>query len=165
MWHVRDAAPSDAEELAEVHVAAWRAAHRRVLPDAVLDRLDISAGARHWEAVLGDPPPGSRVLVLEVGAGDGQVLAGVAVLGSRSPEVGVLEEIAVDPARWGGGGGRLLLRAATDALAQAGHAEAVLSVLPDNARALSLYESEGWTADGDEVDADGRVTYRRALKG
>jgi ribosomal protein S18 acetylase RimI-like enzyme len=165
MWHVRDAAPSDAGELAEVHVAAWRAGHRRVLPDAVLDGLDVAAGARRWAVVLGDPAPGSRVLVLEVGDGDDQVLAGLAVLGSRSPELGVLEEIAVDPARWGGGGGRVLLRAATDALGQAGHVEAVLSVLPDNARALSLYESEGWTADGGEVDADGRVTYRRSLTG
>ena len=85
--------------------------------------------------------------------------------GARSPEVGVLEEIAVDPARWGGGGGRVLLRAATDALARAGHSDAVLLVLADNTRAISLYESEGWVADGADLDADGRATYRRLLTG
>lgn len=165
MWHVRDAAPSDAGDLAVVHVAAWRAGHRRVLSDAVLDGLDVAAGARHWEAVLGDRVPGTQVLVLEAGAPDDRVLAGLAVLGARSPEVGVLEEIAVDPARWGGGGGRVLLRAATDALARAGHSDAVLLVLADNTRAISLYESEGWVADGADLDADGRATYRRALTG
>jgi len=169
MWHVRDGRVADAAALAAVHVAAWQVAYRGLVPDAVLDGLDVVAGAARWRDLIAATDPARAVLVLVADAdadavGDGgPVLAGMASVVARTPDLGELEEIVVDPARWGGGGGRVLLRAATDALRAAGSTEAVLRVLPANGRAVSLYESEGWVEDGSGTDADGRRTYRRSL--
>ena len=42
----------------------------------------------------------------------------------------------------------MLLMHVTDELANEGFSEAVLWVVPQNARAIGLYESEGWRRDG-----------------
>ena len=56
--------------------------------------------------------------------------------------------INLDPAHWGKGIGRALLQDVTTALSEMKFLEAVLWVVPENSRARSLYESEGWTEDG-----------------
>ena len=61
---------------------------------------------------------------------------------------GELYAMNLDPPHWGKGIGRALLRQATDALRELNFHEAVLWVIPENTRAVTLYESEGWVADG-----------------
>jgi ribosomal protein S18 acetylase RimI-like enzyme len=70
----------------------------------------------------------------------------------------------------GSGLGRLLLRAAEQALSDAGHGEAVLWVVAANQRARRFYERAGWYADGAEK-RDARlgfeiheVRYARGLR-
>jgi ribosomal protein S18 acetylase RimI-like enzyme len=92
----------------------------------------------------------SPVLVAVV---DGAV-AGFAALGRARDEasadsgLGELYALNVDPRYWGRGVGRSLLVAATRALSELGHADAILWVVLENERARALYESEGWAADG-----------------
>jgi GNAT superfamily N-acetyltransferase len=73
-------------------------------------------------------------------------------LGERpSPEqrgAGEVGAINLDPSHWGKGIGRSLLRDAMGALWSLGYREAILWVVPQNIRARSLYENEGWCADG-----------------
>ena len=48
---LRRATPSDAEIMAKLHVDAWRAAYRGLVPDAFLDALEVDRWAerfREW---------------------------------------------------------------------------------------------------------------------
>lgn len=47
-----------------------------------------------------------------------------------------------------------MLRHVMDALRSLGYGEAILWVAPQNVRARSLYESEGWRADGAVADEE-----------
>jgi RimJ/RimL family protein N-acetyltransferase len=82
-----------------------------------------------------------------------------------------LYAINIDPHHWGTGVGRALLAAAQAELARLGYAQAVLWVLPDNARARRFYEVAGWTTDGVQRTTEVRgvvvpeVRYRRRLQG
>ncbi|HUP34525.1 MAG TPA: GNAT family N-acetyltransferase [Candidatus Limnocylindria bacterium] len=177
MTVVRRANLGDATALARVHVAAWEAAYRGVMPDAFLDGLDVGRWADRWRQTLG----GARgpehtpeaVLVVEV---EGGPPVGFAMTGHERPlsplseARGELWAINIAPEAWGQGLGRLLLRAAEQALADAGHRDAVLWVLAANPRARRFYERAGWYADG-AVKRDTQlgfeiheVRYARGLK-
>jgi ribosomal protein S18 acetylase RimI-like enzyme len=60
------------------------------------------------------------------------------------PRFGVLS-IATDPAVLGIGAGRALMQEAEDRARREGHHVMVLTVHPDNHRAVSFYEQLGWT--------------------
>jgi len=146
--HIRAAVDGDAEAIGRLHVRAWQAAYRGVMPDAYLDALDPDDRTRMWRARIGLPdlPP---LLVATV---DDEVV-GFAAFGAERSDAGStgrgeLYAINLDPDHWGHGTGRGLLQRATESLAELGHTEAVLWVVPQNERARALYESEGWTADG-----------------
>lgn len=177
MAAVRGATLEDATALAHVHVAAWRAAYRGVMTDAFLDGLEVRQWAERWRETLG----GTRgpehapetVLVVEI---EGGPPVGFAVTGPErqlsplSKARGELWAINIAPEAWGQGLGRLLLRAAEQALADAGHREAILWVVAANPRARRFYEQAGWYADGAEK-RDARlgfevheVRYARGLR-
>ena len=88
---------------------------------------------------------------------------------SARSDVGELHAINFEPSSWGKGFGRALLRDATEALATAGYRSAVLWVVPQNTRARSLYESEGWIDDDFARDHEllgvtfNEMRYRRTL--
>ena len=138
-----------------LHVRAWQAAYREVMPGSYLDGLRAKDRADlHRRAIAGDGPV--RLLVADL---DGTVAGFVAFGPSSEAGVAELYALNVDPDRWSRGVGRALLRAATAALAAEGFADAVLWVAPSNQRARYLYESEGWVADGVDRDEDvGGVT-------
>jgi RimJ/RimL family protein N-acetyltransferase len=178
-WTVRPARPEDSEAIGRVHVAAWRAAYRGLMPDDFLDSLDPAARARRWRAALLEGPgdgrywaEGHEALALIIEDDDGQV-AGINVVGpSRRQEpagVGELWMINLEPAAWGRGLATELLGAASDELRRSGYVEAVLWVVAGNARARRFYEREGWKHDGTELTDNARgfpvteLRYRREL--
>jgi len=174
---VRRANLGDATALAQVHVAAWQAAYRGVMTDAFLDGLDVRQWAERWRQTLG----GTRgpehtpetVLVVEL---EGGPPVGFAMTGHErqvsplSKARGELWAINIAPEAWGQGLGRLLLRAAEQALSDAGHGDAILWVVAANTRARRFYEQAGWYADSAEK-RDARlgfeiheVRYARGLR-
>ena len=108
------------------------------MPDEHLDGLRPEEQATVWEQGLRRDRDRDPVLVAEEA---GRVV-GFAVVGpAQNPEgAGELYAITVDPDHWGTGAGRALLAAAQAELTRLGYAEAVLWVLPDNARARRFYE-------------------------
>ena len=119
------------------------------MPDAYLDTLQADDRISMWRGRISrtDLPP---ILVAEV-AGE---VVGFAAFGTEHPpsdsnKRGQLHAINLDPTHWGKGIGRVLLGRVTEALRAAGYEEAILWVVPENVRARGLYESEGWTTDGD----------------
>jgi ribosomal protein S18 acetylase RimI-like enzyme len=143
---IRDACPEDAGRVATVHVRAWQAAYRGILPDAELDALDPAERARRY--TFGDRTPGTpRTLV----ALEGDSVLGFATVtrcADDSGRAGELQALYVDPARWHSGVGRALLAAAEARLQEEGFAVAVLWVFVGNERAERFYRAAGWRGDG-----------------
>ena len=52
---VRRAEIDDAQAMAEVHIASWRWAYKGIMPDKVLDSLDVARRADSWRQGLANP--------------------------------------------------------------------------------------------------------------
>jgi GNAT superfamily N-acetyltransferase len=165
---LRRAEPVDALAVAGVHVRAWQAAYRGLLPDDYLDALrPEDRAARYTFAELSPDRP------LTIVASDAQTICGFATIGpshaDELPRTGELYALYVDPDRWGTGVGRALIKAARENLMDQAFDVASLWVLAGNERAERFYRIDGWTPDGsrreDEVwgvSVD-EVRYCRAL--
>lgn len=145
---IRVARNGDSKGMGIVHVRAWQAAYRGVMTDDYLDGLSVEERAAMWERAI-SALAGPHVLVAAVN----DEVIGFASFGAEPNQlnvndVGQLYAINLDPAHWGNGIGRLLLREATNSLRSMGFREAVLWVVPTNFRARGLYDSEGWVDDG-----------------
>ena len=68
---LRIAKPDDARAIAAIHVAAWRAAYRRLMPDDFLAALSVDQRTAMWSSILSRPTP-AQVMVAEIDS----VLAG-----------------------------------------------------------------------------------------
>ena len=166
---VRRAEPDDARAIAELHVAAWKAAFPGLLPQDYLDDLAPEDRLGEWEQALGSSP-WPVVLVAEEG---GALLGFAALSPSRDddsdPTVGEVQTLYVGPGVWRSGVGRALLERAGEELASAGFTTATLWVLDVNERARRFYERHGWQLDGASKVHDWvafvatDVRYRRAL--
>ena len=131
----------DVDAVGSVHVRAWQAAYPGVMPDEYLDNLNPNDRAAMWARFFEQAQPDRRLKVITF---DCQVV-GFAFFGAcpESPEelLGELFAINLDPEHWERGLGRTLLSEVTHELVAFGD-EAVLWVVPQNARARGLYESE-----------------------
>jgi L-amino acid N-acyltransferase YncA len=145
---VRAAVAADARGIAEVHVAAWRAAYAGLLPADMLSSLDVAQRAANWSQRIEAHRDGAFVLVLE---SEGSVRGFVSAGPSRDADAqqsGEVYAIYVEPRSQGGGAGSRLLAAAVHRLAQADFRRASLWVLAGNDPARRFYESRGWRPDG-----------------
>ncbi len=148
MVGVRRAERHDARTLAEIHVETWRATYVGVLPQEVLDGLNVEEREELWRQWI--PHPETEVFVA---VRDGEVVGFVSVGPSwSSPGSGELYSIYVLPSAHGSGAGPALMDAAVAALARR-FDEAILWVATENPRAKRFYERHGWIADGERVDS------------
>jgi GNAT superfamily N-acetyltransferase len=160
---VRRATPEDARAIAEVHVATWRATYVGIIPQEILDALDVDAREADWATWVraGD----SVTFVAE----DGGRVVGFASAGPCRgfEDLGELYAIYVLPRFWGTGAGSSLMAAAVEWLA-ARWSAAALWVAEENPRARRFYERRGWLPDDHRVEevAPGapvaEVRYHRA---
>lgn len=160
---IRAATKADAAEIARVHVASMRVAYAE---HEVLARITLEDRIARVREALAE---GRRILVTEE---DAEIVAfasfGPSRDGDASDEVGEVYAIYAHPSAWGFGVGRRLIAAATDALREAGFAEATLWVLGTNDRARRFYERAGWTLDGgtkieEWLPGLTQLRYRRSL--
>jgi GNAT superfamily N-acetyltransferase len=160
---VRRAAPGEELAVAEVHVRAWLAAYRGLIEDEYLDDLRAEDRAAVHSFGASDPEAPETLIAVE----DGEILGFVSCGPSRdadTPGAGEIFALYVDPSRWSGGVGRLLMREARERLRQRGLGEGTLWVLEGNEMAERFYRAEGWEPDGTEREEDPYgpvVTVRR----
>jgi GNAT superfamily N-acetyltransferase len=121
---IRAATLDDARAIAEVHVAAWRAGYRGLMPDAYLAELSVDDGETVVLIARGDP------------------IDGFVAFNPEKAEIGALY---VNPPRFRTGVGTALLEAVHERLA--GKPEAVLWVLEGNDAARAFYERHGYESD------------------
>ena len=137
---VRPALSSDAEDIAQVHLQAWREAYAHLLPAETLAGLDAAERTARWESILVD---GTTDVVV--------ALEGTRVIGWASASAGrdpdaprarELEGIYVLASHHGSGAAQGLLDASI------GGEPAFLWMAEDNPRALAFYRRHGFAPDG-----------------
>jgi ribosomal protein S18 acetylase RimI-like enzyme len=139
---VPDRTPARVDEVAQI----WAEATAARDGEAEIAPLEVSRPL--IQAVL-DSSPRSLLLVADDG-GETVGFAAVEPWAQARAEEAIAEVryVGVSPRAWGGGVGRMLMAALPEVLAQAGYEQAVLKVYLDNSRAVRLYESLGWRAQG-----------------
>jgi GNAT superfamily N-acetyltransferase len=149
---LREARRGEELAVADIHVRAWQEAYRGLIPDEFLGALDPADRARTYTFEASDPAAPQTVVAVEVGEdGDETILGFTTICPSRdadAPGLGEVVALYVDPGRYRGGVGRLLMAEARRRLEEAGFTDALLWVLDGNDRATRFYEREGWAPDG-----------------
>jgi RimJ/RimL family protein N-acetyltransferase len=146
---IRDATPSDARAIAEVHVASWRWAYRDDLPAEFLYGLSVDDRERTWVEWLAPEQPGAGTVVAEERDG----IVGFCGFGpsrddgatERTAEVLTIYLLSEAAAR---GIGRGLFASAVERLRAFGYDRAMLWVMASNDRSRRFYERAGWSWDG-----------------
>lgn len=153
---IRNAAPSDAMTLAELHGQAWHGAYRGILPALTLERMIARRGAGWWRQAI-TAAPGS-ILVLAFA----DRLAGYASIGPSRVRIaghqGEIYELYLKPEFQGVGLGARLFRSARQRLDACGRSGHVVWALADNGQACAFYEAlQGYRAALVKERLGGRV--------
>jgi GNAT superfamily N-acetyltransferase len=152
---VRAATPSDAKEIAYIHVDTWRVAYKDIVPGGYLANLSYAESQEMWRRVMGE---GSEQAVCVFVAEEGGTLFGFSSGRARTrfsqgltEYKGVLETLYVLPSRQGEGIGRRLVGAIAGCLAEMDVPSMLLWVLEENKTARRFYESLGGTLLGEDT--------------
>jgi ribosomal protein S18 acetylase RimI-like enzyme len=147
---IRKAEPRDADQIADVHMEAWRGAYCGIIPHKTLTSMINRRGAEWWANAI---RRAATVLIVEIGG----TIAGYATIGkNRAKELsqeGEIYELYLRPEYQGIGLGRRLFSAAKQKLADHGLKGMVVWALEDNANALAFYAGAGGRdlAEGVEI--------------
>ncbi len=142
------AGPSDAGDLARVHVRAWRETYRGQLPDAYLARMSPPLHARRWRHQLTRAAAGDVVLAAESAEGLVGYCGAHLLDGTDRGEVSTLYVLRSAQRR---GLGRRLLGGAARVLAASGACALDLWVLNGNTPADAFYAHMGGVAVGERA--------------
>jgi ribosomal protein S18 acetylase RimI-like enzyme len=148
---IRVATHADVRAMAEVFIAAWRDGYRGVVPDGVIDALDVDGVIAMLSPGFDDDDRTTVVATMPAnGAPRAESIIGFARFGAdrEVADGGYLASLYVDPAAAGRGVGQALLRYALDALAGR---DVTLWVFAANERARRLYERAGFAPDAAEI--------------
>lgn len=144
---LRQAKPADAQAIAEIHVAAWRAAYRGLVPQPYLDALSVEQRHDFWRGAL-SKPGAAKVAVTE----DAQGVTGFCSYGPTRDDDGdataEIYAIYIQPGKWGRGAGRALCTLAFRAAAVRECTALTAWVFRDNRPARDFYEQMGFESDG-----------------
>ncbi|MEY2447677.1 MAG: lincosamide nucleotidyltransferase [Acidimicrobiaceae bacterium] len=148
---IRAATASDCAAFCSVRHRSWQHAYTGVMPQGVLDAMDLGAAYSSWWPFLRLPPTRRRGALV---AGRPGTVVGLTVLGPTrdadlDPAVtGEINLLYVDPLAIGLGIGHRLLTAATTWLHEHKFEDLRLWTFQGNSKARSFYERHGWWHDG-----------------
>lgn len=143
----RRAGAADVVPLRDLEQRAGLAALGHVFPPDRYPYPESDVLAR-WHLVLADP----TAVVEVVDTLDPSLGSGLSVLVAYDAQ-GTLRHLAVDPAHWGAGLGKVAVARAVAAMRGLGLPAARLWCLAENARARALYERLGWRVTGSAQQA------------
>ena len=131
-----------------MQVASWRAAYRELMPDAVLENLDVASRAAVWREILANESSSCVVADLY-----GSLIGFVHICPCRDVDkdpcsTGEIAAAYCDPSHWRQGWGTALMREAFSALKRQGFGEVTLWVLEENRLGRAFYEKHGFEFEG-----------------
>lgn len=161
MTKISDAGQDDADAVARVHAASWKATYRGILPDIYLDSEVDCERARYWRAALA----ANRYPIVKLACEAGMVV-GLIALHDDPDDEGydfTIEHLHLLPESRGRGFGQILMKEAVMAARAKGAANICLWVFEDNSAAIGFYERLGGVTDayGTDKFAGGDAPDRR----
>jgi GNAT superfamily N-acetyltransferase len=161
---VRAARASDAEGLARVQVASWRAAFAGLVPDAVIAELTseeaVGQFTERWRDAISAPPTSKHHVHVAVEKPGEPGILGFAAAGPATDEDlwpatdGELYELHVVPAVIGEGHDERLLHAVADTFAEDGFSTGYTWALADDEARIGFLKAAGWAPDGSRSNLD-----------
>jgi ribosomal protein S18 acetylase RimI-like enzyme len=154
MIEVREAVVEDADAMANVNAAGWRAGYKGIVPDERLQNLPIGRWRREMRDGLRGPRGDSFTRIAEMGG----TVAGYCLISAPArdePDDSKLSELVaiyVRPQSWRRGVGRELITAAVGHAGELGYEEMYLWTFEHNQRALDFYLDFGFQPDGTRRD-------------
>jgi ribosomal protein S18 acetylase RimI-like enzyme len=149
---LRPAEAGDAEAIAELHVAVWRATYGKLAPEHCHRILDVPYRLARWHEILSAPTPDRAVLIAQC---DGR-LAGFGMCGAPGDPAfgthGEIKHLYVGRDWRRRGIGRLLLGAMASRLRDLGYSGVALGVVAENRPARTFYEALGGIEIGAYTD-------------
>lgn len=153
--HVRDAQPTDSDEIGRIQSATWRQAYQRQLPPSALDAMTPEAAAQAWREAITDPPdPAHRVMIALEASTTETASVGFAAVAIPGPDEEDAENsveivaLLVEP-RWGRRGhGSRLLSATVERARSVGADSMICWVLAGDKATEGFLRSAGWERDG-----------------
>jgi ribosomal protein S18 acetylase RimI-like enzyme len=149
-WSVRRATVADARGLARINIAGWRGAYRGIVPEPVLESLDLERRTAAFVRRLA----GERMATFVAVTPDDVVAAYATVTPVRTgsddvPDrrTGELASLYADQDHLGQSAGHAAHQAGMDRLGAQGFDRAVLWVFQANTVARRFYERHGWCCD------------------
>lgn len=140
---VRDATTEDAEAMAEVEVATWRATYAGILPAARLAAMSVPTSRARWLYLLGMPRR-RELRVTLVATVDARVIAFASGASQGdATRMARLDMLYVAPTHPRAGVGRELVRVFASRMSDAGITALWVDVLAKNAGARRFYRAVG----------------------
>jgi GNAT superfamily N-acetyltransferase len=136
------AGPSDAVDLARIHVTSWRESYAGMLPARFLDDMSVTRHARRWSSQLLRLRPGEVVMAAEARDGLVGYCAGAAPEPGGGDRAEIFTLYLLRSAQ-GRGNGFQLFRSTARVLAAKGAGALELWVLSENRRAQGFYHRLG----------------------
>ena len=145
---IREAIPADAEEIADIHIAAWQFAYRGIMDDALLNSMDRAKKGATWAEAIENL--GWSVYVSQH---NGKITGFVHITEYRGKDmdcgdVGEVASLYIYPELIGTGLGRRLISDGINRLESQGFTKIALWVLEQNVRSIAFYEKFGFCRDG-----------------
>lgn len=152
--NIRVANSNDANAIAKVHIAAWRAAYQDYMPPDYLQSLCHNEKTKMWESALSGDNPGITLVALH------KVLHQIIGFCTYGPSrdmdadknsVCELISINIHPDYWQQGYGSLLCTKVIESASQQDYTSITLWVIKRNIAARHFYEKQNFYCEGTET--------------
>lgn len=148
---IRKALSGDAPRIAYVRITGWHQSYKGIIPDALLDKLDIDDDETRVRAAIEDITNKSLRFVVETeGVVTGIGACGPARGGHDEKRAAVYAIYLLDETK-GRGIGSAFMRHMAGALAEAGYESLEVGVLEKNETARKFYEKLGGKLKGNGI--------------
>jgi ribosomal protein S18 acetylase RimI-like enzyme len=139
---IREMKITDTSQVADISMRAWQSAYKGIMPDSILDNIDVKKREENWANGFTSLPD----LIRTVAVDDTDTVLGYTTGSScrdiKGPGNGELWAIYVDPKFVGKGIGKILLNDFKERMKKAGFLKMYVWVLKDNYHARNFYKSQ-----------------------